>query len=204
MARPRLRTAASWDALSASYRRRWRTAYGADARDAYLSGRRLTASQRGHRFTPQEPIDALRQPWKYPRYVATHERQLNELARRRGMAEHGLGDRGRGVTSWDQGAPGENYTWVVPDGTLSPSDFRLNKVFQTRQEAELWARRSGAPPGIVMVVDRGPGHVWRWEVWFGYPESRARGFKGAGHMRSPEETRADNVRAIRDFYDREA
>ena len=166
------RTVEQWNALAPSTRRRWIHAYGgsADAAlEAYRNGASLTKEQRGHAYTPDHPIDALLQPWKFPRYVATHTDKLNELARGRGLAQHGTGPRGESVTSYPQTG---DYTWVIPQGLLDEGDWRFSAVFRTVEEAQLYARRSWAPAGVVIIVDRGPRSTWRYEVWFGYPESR--------------------------------
>lgn len=177
------RSIESWNALAPSTRRRWIAAFGGPDQglEAYRSGASLTAAQRGHAFTPERPVNALFQPWKYPRYVATHTTQLNELARSRGVAEHGTGPRGDTVTSYREA--GGDYTWVVPSSTLDPGDWRFSTVFRSEEEAQLFARKSWAPAGVVLIVDnqwepdqdRPPatvGKLWRYEVWFGYPENR--------------------------------
>jgi hypothetical protein len=196
------RSVESWNAKTQGYRRRWIRAYGSEdaALEAYRNGATLTQAQRGHTFTPERPIDALLQPWKYPRYVATHTTKLNELARERGKAQHGAGPVGSGVTSYEDS--GGDFTWVVPDGTLNLTDWRFSKVFRTEQEAQLFARRSWAPAGVVLIVDRGPEHTWRWEVWFGYPESRGRAYRGkGGKMQPPAKVEQENITRLREGYE---
>jgi len=194
------RSVESWNALAPSTRRRWIHAFGSEdaALEAYRNGASLTPAQRGHEFTPERPVNALFQPWKYPRYVATHTAQLNEIARRRGVAQHGQGPRGETVTSYAKA--GGDYTWVIPDGVLNEGDWRFSTVFRTEQEAKLFARRSWAPAGVVLIVDKGPEHLWRYEVWFGYPEGRrARHFRG-GRMLPREKQKARNRAKRRSVY----
>ena len=186
------RSLEQWNELTQGNRRRWIRAVGSEdaALEAYRNGASLTPEQRGHKNTPERPIDALFRPWKYPRYVATHESQLNRLARERGLQEHGTGPRGETVTSYRES--GGDYTWVVPDGVLNLGDWRFSTVFRTEEEAQLFARRSWAPAGVVIIVDNGPEAVWRYEVWFGYPEGRkARHFRG-GKMLPREKQKAKN------------
>jgi hypothetical protein len=194
------RSVEQWNALAPSTRRRWIAAFGSPdaALEAYRNGASLTPAQRGHAFTPERPINALLQPWKFPRYVATHTEQLNTLAKNRGVAQHGTGPRGETVTSYAKA--GGDFTWVIPDGSLNTGDWRFSTVFRTVEEAQLFARRSWAPAGVVMIVDKGPEHLWRYEVWFGYPEGRkAKHFKG-GRMLPPETQRARNVKKISTVY----
>ena len=189
------RSVEQWNALAPSTRRRWIHVFGSPdaALEAYRNGASLTPEQRGHAYTPERPIDALLQPWKFPRYVATHTDQLNELARRRGLESHGTGPRGHDVT--DYGAAGGDFTWVIPSGVLNEGDWRFSQVFRTVEEAQLYARKSWAPAGVVIIVDRGPGLLWRFEVWFGYPESRRlkRKLRG-GRMKPRDLIRAQNKR----------
>lgn len=191
------RSVESWNALSASQRRRWIAAYGGEdpALEAYRNGLSMTPAQRGHAFTPERPINALLQPWKYPRYVATHTDRLNQLAKNRGLAEHGKGPRGETVTKYMG-----DYTWVLPEGTLSRGDWRFSTVFRTEHEAQLFAQRSWAPAGVVMIVDRGPQNLWRYEVWFGYPESRGQRSPGGGRMKSRSQTRRNNTKTRARIY----
>lgn len=164
------RSLESWDALTQGNRRRWIRAYGGNedaALEAYRSGERLTTAQRGHGATPERPIRALLQPWKYPGYVGTHTEQLNELARQRGLAQHGRGPRGEIPETRSYTEAGGDFTWVLPPGIIGPPDWRFSSVFRTLSEAQLYARRSWAPAGVVQIVDLGPDHVWRYEVWFG-------------------------------------
>jgi hypothetical protein len=166
------RSVESWNSKTPGYRRRWIAAYGSEdaALEAYRNGASLTPAQRGHAFTPERPVNALFQPWKYPRYVATHTAELNEIARNRGLDQHGAGPRGSDVQNNAAG----DFTWVVPNGTLAPPAWHFSKVFRTEAEAQLYARRSWAPAGVVIIQDRGPGNIWRYEVWFGYPEAAKR------------------------------
>lgn len=182
MAGPRRgRTLESWNALTSGNRRRWIRAYGGSedaALEAYRNGESLNAAQRGHATTPERPIQALLQPWKFPGYTGTHTAQLNEIARRRGLAEHGTGPRGESPLTRSYEEAGGDFTWVVPRGTLNPPDWRFNHVFRTEREAQLYARRSWAPAGVVIIQDNlwekgepqpfATTGVFRWEVWFGY------------------------------------
>lgn len=198
----RARSLESWKALTPGNRRRWIRAFGndADALAAYRAGQSLTSSQRGHAFTPERPSRALSKPWLYPKYVATHTSQLNETARSRGIAQHGAGPRGESVTSYEDS--GGDYTWVVPDGTLNLYDWRFSTVFRSEEEAQLFARRSWAPAGVVIIVDRGEGHSYRWEVWFGYPESRGKPTRTrGGKTRPPDELRSENIARLRAGYE---
>jgi hypothetical protein len=185
------RSVEQWNALARSTQRRWIAAFGSEdaALEAYRNGASLTKTQRGHAFTPERPVNALLQPWLYPRYVATHTAQLNELARQRGLAEHGTGPRGETKQTRDFKKAGGDYTWVIPAGTLDPGDWRFSSVFRTVEEAQLYARRSWAPAGVVMIVDKGPKFLWRYEVWFGYPESR--------RQRNPRGGRTPNKTSLR-------
>lgn len=176
------RSVESWNALAPSTRRRWIAAFGNEdiALEAYRNGASLTPAQRGHASTPERPVNALFQPWKYPRYVARHTAQLNEIARQRGLAEHGTGKVGHTVTNLKRA--GGAYTWVIPnDIPHEPPDWRFSAVFRSEDEAQLLARKSWAPAGVVIIVDnfwdshfprppKGVGPLWRYEVWFHYPE----------------------------------
>jgi len=177
------RSVESWNALTQGNRRRWIRAFGTEdaALEAYRNGLSLTASQRGHATTPERPINALLQPWKYPKYVGTHTTKLNEIARTKGLQEYGTGPRGEKPETNSYEESGGDFTWVVPKGTLGPPDWRFSQVFRTEQEAQLFARRSWAPAGVVQIEDnkweRGEpqpaptSDTYRYEVWFGYPES---------------------------------
>ena len=176
------RSVESWNALAPSTRRRWIAAFGGEdqALEAYRNGASLTKTQRGHAYTPERPVNALFQPWKYPRYVATHTSQLNQIARQRGLAEHGTGPRGETPETTSYRKSGGDFTFVVPRGTLTPPDWRFSQVFRTGPEAQLYARRSWAPAGVVQIEDNqwekgedqppATDDTWRYEVWFGYPE----------------------------------
>lgn len=162
---PRSREA--WDNLAASTRRRWRTAFREDAEAAYIRGEHLTRAQRGHAMTPSTPAEALRRPQAFPTYVAKHGDELNELARQRGEAQVGEGERGRNVLKSDS-----PYTYVIPRAEFDDwkrGEWHLNKQFKTEAEAQLYARRSGAPPGVVIIVETGEGPL-PFQVWFGYQE----------------------------------
>ena len=163
------RSVERWDSLSANSRRRWRTAFGSErkARNAYVRGEHLTAAQRGHGGTPSSPLQALLHPERYPEYVGRHTDELNELARQRGMGKRGTGPRGPQVTK------GKPFTYVVSAQEFAtrrrPGDWHLYRSFRTRGEAQLWARQSRAPAGVVLIVDNGPD--WkdkrtRYGVWF--------------------------------------
>jgi hypothetical protein len=176
------RSVESWNALAPSTRRRWIAAFGGpdQALEAYRNGASLTATQRGHAYTPERPINALFQPWKYPRYVATHTTQLNQLARQRGLAERGTGPRGETPETQSYTKSGGDFTYVNPRGTLTSPNWRFSTVVRTEEEAQLYARRSWAPAGVVQIEDNRWERdkdqppptidVWRYEVWFGYPE----------------------------------
>ena len=176
------RSVESWNALAPSTRRRWIAAYGGPdaALEAYRNGASLTSAQRGHAYTPERPINALFQPWKYPKYVATHTSQLNQIARARGLAEHGTGPRGETPETTGYRKSGGDFTFVVPRGTLQPPDWRHSQTFRSNPEAQLFARRSWAPAGVVQIEDNhwtmgedqppATDDSWRYEVWFGYPE----------------------------------
>jgi hypothetical protein len=122
-------------------------------------------------------------PWKYPKYVATHTSQLNQIARARGLAEHGTGPRGETDETKSYYKSGGDFTWVVPRGTVSnlpEQDRHFGQTFRTQPEAQLYARRSWAPAGVVLIEDnrweggteRPPDTTdsFRYEVWFLYPE----------------------------------
>ncbi len=202
------RTAAQFDLLSAGNRRRWRAAFGgeAEARAAYVSGAALTAAQRGHAFTPSTPKQALDAPWNFPTYVGRHTDELNRLAREEGRKEHGTGPRGPRVTGRKKGESGE-YTWVIPEGLLPLSDWRMSSQWRTAAQAQLEARRSGAPAGVVMIVDRGPGTLWRFQIWFGYPEtagvSRVRHKRGKRRI-DVNDTAEAQIERIKRFTQRPA
>ncbi len=186
------RSESQWEGLSAGNRRRWRAAFGgeAPAREAYLGGAHLTRAQRGHRFTPSSPRQALEEPWHFPRYVGRHQAELQQLAREEGRRPYGRGTRGREVTGNERGAR-QPYTWTVGDPLLgeqlNTEDARYAAGFTSKEAAQLFARQSGAPAGVVYVVALGqwiqpgePGNEagttrkrrkWRWEVWFSYPET---------------------------------
>ena len=176
------RSIESWDALAPSTRRRWIAAFGGPdaALEAYRNGASLNKTQRGHAYTPERPVNALFQPWLYPKYVATHTSQLNQIARSRGLAEHGTGPRGETPETTSYRKSGGDFTFVVPRGTLQPPDWRFSQVFRSGPEAQLYARRSWAPAGVVQIEDNrwtigedqppATSDTWRYEVWFGYPE----------------------------------
>lgn len=173
------RSLESWNALTQGNRRRWIRAFGSEdaALEAYRNGLSLNAAQRGHATTPERPIAALLRPWQYPKYVGTHTGQLNQIARDRGLKEHGKGPRGETPQTTSYTESGGDFTWVVPAGTLGPPDWHFSQVFRTVEEAQLYARRSWAPAGVVIIQDLGPEHNWRYEVWFGYPEPQTKGKK---------------------------
>lgn len=172
------RSLEQWNGLSESLKSRWIRAYGTEdaAIEAYRNGLSLTSQQRGHSTTPERPIRALIQPWQYPKYVGTHTASLNELARSRGMREHGTGPRGEGPETMSYEKAGGVYTWVAPRGTVSSPDWHFSHVFTTEPQAQLWARQSGAAAGYVIIIDNlwekgepqpAPTEgVTRWEVWF--------------------------------------
>ena len=131
------RSVESWNALAPSTRRRWIHAYGSEdaGLEAYRNGASLTKAQRGHANTPERPINALFRPWEYPKYVARHTPQLNEIARQRGLREHGKGEVGRDVTNLDKA--GGEYTWTVPAGILDGRpDWHASTSFRTEREAQ--------------------------------------------------------------------
>jgi len=177
------RSVESWNALTQGNRRRWIRAFGSEdaGLEAYRNGLSLNATQRGHGTTPERPIRALLQPSKYPKYVGTHTAQLNELARSKGLAEHGTGPRGEKPETQSYEESGGDFTWVVPKGFLTPPDWHFSQVFRTEQEAQLFARRSWAPAGVVQIEDNRwlygeeqpapTTDIYRYEVWFGYPET---------------------------------
>jgi len=170
----------SWNALAPSTRRRWIAAFGSPdaALEAYRNGASLTAAQRGHAATPERPIRALTKPWLYPRYVANNQTKLNELARERGRAQHGRGPRGDTAATDTYQGP---FTWVEPSGTLDGlAGWRRNVFFRDRdyvqyaidkgitphegalRAAQSWARKSGAPAGVVLIQEEADGYG----VWF--------------------------------------
>jgi hypothetical protein len=52
-----------------------------------------------------------------------------------------------------------------------------------------------------MIVDRGEANTWRYEVWFGYPESRGKATKTkGGRMRAPEVVQYENIERLRQAY----
>ena len=85
---------------------------------------------------------------------------------------------------------------------MDHGDWRFSTVFRTEREAQLFARRSWAPAGVVLIVDRGPEHLWRYEVWFGYPEGRGRSkkFRTGGNRKSQAQVRGQNYRRIEQTY----
>ena len=177
------RSVESWNARTQGYRNRWIGAYGSPdaALEAYRQGKSLTPEQRGHRTTPERPERALQRPYLYPRYVATHESQLNAIARQRGLREQGTGPRGPSVMDYEESG---DYTWVVPAGTLDGrAGWRNPYSFRTLPEAQLWARKSGAPPGVVLIQDEGPEVNYRYTVWFGYDPGQEHGLKNSRRKR---------------------
>jgi hypothetical protein len=171
---PTKRTLKSWNALSRSQQNRWKQQYGSqtDAIAAYRAGSPL--GLRGHANTPDRPPQALARPYLFPRYVATHESQLNELARRKGQQEHGTGPIGESQDTKDYELDGD-YTWEESPGTLDGiAGWRMNiffadSVYRTiggheaaRKAAQLYARRSGAPAGVVVIQEESDG----FGVWF--------------------------------------
>ena len=167
------RSVEGWNALAPSTRRRWIAAYGGSedaALEAYRNGASLTREQRGHARTPERPIRALLNPTAYPRYVARHLDELNRLARERGEKPKGEGPRGPAARDYYDPEAGD-YTWVVRPTRIGQGEdcWHASAKFRTMPEAQLWARQSGAPAGVVVVVDWGPEVLYRWEVWFVYP-----------------------------------
>ena len=172
------RSVESWNALTQGNRRRWIRAFATEdaALEAYRNGLSLTSSQRGHATTPERPIRALLQPWKYPKYVGTHTTQLNEVARSRGLKEHGTGPRGESKETQSYTKSGGDFTWVAPKGSVYPPGWHFSHVFTTEPQAQLWSRQSGAAAGYVIIVDNlwnppepqpAPTEgIMRWEVWF--------------------------------------
>lgn len=174
------RSLKQWNALSRSQKNRWKAAYGGEqsAVAAYRKGAKLTGKQRGHAATPERPMRALQQPWKYPGYVATHTKELNELARQRGLAEHGQGPRGESKATRSYKGSGGDFTWVLPEGVLSePDDGHWVWSRGDEKAAQLAARRTTAPAGVVMIVDtlwvkglprppKTPNHPYRYQLWF--------------------------------------
>ena len=173
------RTAAGFDLLSPGNRRRWRAAFGGEeaARSAYVSGSHLTAAQRGHASTPATPAQALAHPGRYPKYIAHHMDELNELARKRGERQYSRGKSGRRVKRSSR-----DWTW-----TLTPEEFgqdvasgaggewSLRVSFRWKGQAQLWARQTRAPAGVVIVVDTGVKGAERYQVWFHYPSLNREG-----------------------------
>ncbi len=169
----RERTAAQYLALSPGNRRRWRAAFGGEeaALAAYVSGAKLTAAQRGHASTPTTPAQALAHPGRYPKYIAHHMDELNELARQRGERQYSKGKSGRRVKRSSR-----DWTW-----TLTPAEFDADVgsgaggewahrvSFRWKSQAQLWARQTRAPAGVVIVVDTGVKGAERYQVWFHYP-----------------------------------
>ena len=142
------RSLESWNALTQGNRRRWIRAYGGNedaALEAYRSGLSLTTAQRGHGATPERPIRALLQPWKYPGYVGTHTESLNELARQRGLREHGKGPRGETPDTTSYEKAGGDFTWVWPEGTIGPPDWRFSAVCNRRNCWGFFLRRRHGP-----------------------------------------------------------
>ncbi len=191
------RTLEQWEALTPGNKRRWIRAFGSEdaAIEAYRNGLSLTPEQRGHARTPERPINALLRPWQYPEYVARHTDSLNALARSKGLAEHGNGPRGEGELTQSYTKSGGDFTWVVEPGMIPDSEARFSQVFRTHDEAQLYARRSWAPAGVVWIVDRGPQYVWRYEVWFYYPTRS----KSPGKTNRPG-TKAQNRKQMRKKY----
>jgi hypothetical protein len=177
------RSLESWNALTQGNRNRWIRAFGGNqdaALEAYRQGESLNAAQRGHATTPERPSQALTRPYLFPRYVANNTERLNELARQRGLAQHGQGPRGdtRETDDYDLVGP---FTWVEPQGTLDNlPGWRRNVTVYDRdyrqyaqregitphegslRAAQLWARKSGAPAGVVVIQEEEEG----WGVWF--------------------------------------
>ena len=176
------RTVEQWNAITPGNRRRWIRAFGSEdaGLEAYRNGLSLTASQRGHATTPERPIRALLQPTKYPKYIHLHTAELNELARSRGLAEHGTGPRGEKPETSDYWMAGGEFTWVVPQGTVGRPLWNNPASFGSEEQAQLYARRSWAPAGVVIIVDSEwiPGETpppkpppdttspLRYQVWF--------------------------------------
>lgn len=178
------RTVESWNARTRGYQRRWIKAYGGEdaALEAYRNGKSLTSSQRGHATTPERPIRALNKPWQYPKYVGTHTTSLNEIARSRGLKEHGTGPRGESKETQSYTKSGGDFTWVAPQGSVSPPGWHFSHVFTTEPQAQLWSRQSGAAAGYVIIVDNlweagtpqpAPTEgIYRWETWFAATTSK--------------------------------
>ena len=182
------RTLKAWNALSRSQQNRWKQAYGAQAVAQYRAGAPL--SLRGHTSTPARPSQALNKPFLFPRYVAEHEEELNEIARARGRATHGGGITGARAVDYE--AAGGDYTWVEPEGTLDGIPgwresyrfyFRLYEAYGVRmgitdregalRAAQLYARESGAPAGVVLIQEEEDGYG----VWF---------VKNSGNVYAPD------------------
>jgi hypothetical protein len=182
------RTLKEWNALSRSQQNRWKQAYGAQAVAQYRAGAPL--SLRGHTSTPDRPSQALNKPFLFPRYAGQHQEQLNEIARRRGKPTVGGGTVGDSAT--DYTLAGGDYTYVVPEGTLDGRlgwreafrfYFRHYTLYGERmgitdregalRAAQLYARTSGAPPGVVIIQEEKDGYG----VWFGYDPGQEHGFR---------------------------
>lgn len=185
------RSVEQWNALARSTQRRWLAIYDHDAQAAiaaYTSGAKMTSAQRGHgnnaARTPERPERALKNPLLYPNYVARHGDKLNEIARRKGLEQHGTGPTGESKATQNYAKAGGDFTWVVPASdsleylendpawhlgtvtraTQSASDIR--KGWPPSAGAQLLARRSRAAAGDVIIVDMGEGVNYRYQLWF--------------------------------------
>ncbi len=131
---------------------------------------RSTTEARGHGQTPSSPVAALRNPLRYPRYIARHRDELDALAERR-LAERETPDPY--ITERDAGA----FTWLYPNAVLtgqgeSIPGYDFGRSYDTLADAQRRAADSHAPAGVVVIVDRGPDapRFRRFELWFArYP-----------------------------------
>ncbi len=149
--------------------RDYKAEYARRKAKAAKEGRSLR-SARGHGNTPNSPLEALRHPDRYPDYVATHYKQLNTLARKRGQGEIvGIGPKGiEGEKAAEDRVregkrPMSDWTYMAKENP-EDHDYRFGYAYRTKREAQEFARASGASPGTV-IVWRNPG-TGLYEVYF--------------------------------------
>lgn len=173
-ARPR--SEREWRALTPAYRQRIKGTTGY-SKKAWMAGTPLPRANFGHGRTPSHgAAEAFRHPERYARYIAGHQAELNEYRRRQGERQLVRAPYGR-LMPLDY-TDNEPYTIVHQGDPLPAGEWRAghHPPFDHLQQAQNYARESGAPPGIVQIWQTSDG---RWQVYWADYEGRRKGRKAA-------------------------
>jgi len=125
-----------WSALSADYRSRLERK--GITRTQYESGVSLKAA-RGHKYTPEHPEEAIKNPQKYKRYRASAKSLQQQVTERK---ERVFG----GVHKWHEGRSRE-YVYSGGDG-IRPPGVDIMRQFLKMTDAEIEAKASEAGYGL--------------------------------------------------------